>query len=57
MQLHTRMQREVRMLQTEPPPGVWAAPKNGDRLTELEAQIQARLPGRLCTSCMLLVAR
>ncbi|PRW50870.1 ubiquitin-conjugating enzyme E2 T [Chlorella sorokiniana] len=34
------MQREVRMLQTDPPPGVWAAPKNGERLTELEAQIQ-----------------
>ncbi|KAI7844741.1 hypothetical protein COHA_001625 [Chlorella ohadii] len=40
MQLQTRMQREVRMLQTDPPPGVWAAPKNGERLTELEAQIQ-----------------
>lgn len=45
MQLHTRMQREVKMMQTEPPPGVWAAPKNGERLTELEAQIQARAPG------------
>lgn len=29
------------MLQSEPPPGVWAAPK-GDRLTELEAQVQVR---------------
>ena len=37
---NSRMQREVRMLQTEPPPGVWAAPKNGDSLTALEAQIQ-----------------
>ena len=33
------------MLQTDPPPGVWAAPK-GDRLTELEASLQVgALPG------------
>lgn len=57
MQLNTRMQREVRMLQTDPPPGVWAAPKNGDRLTELEAQIQARLSARLCSCWRLLAAR
>ena len=37
----TRMAKEIRMLQTEPPPGVWAAPK-GDKVTELEAQIQVR---------------
>lgn len=35
----TRMAKEIRMLQTDPPPGVWAAPK-GDNLTELEAQVQ-----------------
>lgn len=37
----TRMTKEVRMLQAEPPPGVWAAPK-GDKLTELEAQLRVR---------------
>lgn len=44
--LGTRMAREISMLQSDPPPGVWAAPV-GDRLTELEAQIQvmARLRG------------
>jgi hypothetical protein len=37
----SRMAKEIRMLQTEPPPGVWAAPKGG-KVTELEAQIQVR---------------
>ena len=37
----SRMAKEIRMLRTEPPPGVWAAPK-GDKVTELEAQIQVR---------------
>ncbi|EFN56722.1 hypothetical protein CHLNCDRAFT_13870, partial [Chlorella variabilis] len=35
----SRMSREIRMLQMEPPPGVWAAPV-GDKVTELEAQLQ-----------------
>lgn len=35
----TRMARELKLLQSEPPPGVWAGPK-GDSVTELEAQIQ-----------------
>lgn len=38
----SRMNKEVRMLQTDPPPGVWAAPK-GSSLTELEAQLQVGL--------------
>ncbi|GAB4822661.1 hypothetical protein N2152v2_009707 [Parachlorella kessleri] len=33
------MSRELKMLQTDPPPGVWAGPK-GDSITALEAQIQ-----------------
>ena len=37
--MSSRMAKEIRMLQTDPPPGVWAAPK-GDKLSELEAQIQ-----------------
>ena len=43
----TRMAKEIRMLQNEPPPGVWAAPK-GDKVTELEAQIQVRGGRRHC---------
>lgn len=35
----TRMAKEIRMLQADPPPGVWAAPR-GDSLTQLEAQLQ-----------------
>jgi len=37
-----RLQKEVIMLQTEPPPGAWAAPCN-DNLTEFNAQIQGPL--------------
>ncbi|KAI3427221.1 hypothetical protein D9Q98_007156 [Chlorella vulgaris] len=37
--LVSRMTKEIRMLQNDPPPGVWAAAK-GDKLTELEAQLQ-----------------
>ena len=35
----TRMAKELRMLQSDPPPGVWAAPV-GDSFSQLEAQVQ-----------------
>lgn len=35
----TRMAKELRMLQSDPPPGVWAAPL-GDSAMQLEAQLQ-----------------
>ncbi|KAL4442433.1 hypothetical protein ABPG77_005017 [Micractinium sp. CCAP 211/92] len=35
----TRMSKELRMLQSDPPPGVWAAPV-GDSFSQLEAQVQ-----------------
>lgn len=37
----TRLQKEVKQLQADPPPGVWAAPK-GDDLMQLEAKIEVR---------------
>ena len=33
-----RLQKEIAMLQKDPPPGAWAGPK-GDKLTELDASI------------------
>jgi hypothetical protein len=41
------MTKEIRMLQNDPPPGVWAAAK-GDKLTELEAQLQVATAGVFC---------
>jgi hypothetical protein len=35
----SRMSKELQMLERDPPHGVWAAPK-GDKITELEAEIQ-----------------
>lgn len=38
--LSARMQRELKRLQTDPPPGICAWPSNDNLLTRLEAQIE-----------------
>lgn len=42
--LLSRITRELADLAADPPPGVWAGLR-GDRLTEIDAQVQVRSPG------------